>query len=38
LAAPGERWVWRHVFTGDRATNNEAAAHSALRHLADYLQ
>jgi len=38
LATPTERWAWRHLFTGDRAANNESAAHAALLHLADYLQ
>lgn len=38
LAVPGEAWTWRHVFTGDRAANNEAAAHAALAHLIDYLK
>lgn len=37
LATPNERWAWRHLFTGDRAANNEAAAHAALRHLVEYL-
>jgi PncC family amidohydrolase len=38
LAVPDESWAWRHVFTGDRATNNEAAARAALAHLIDYLR
>jgi len=37
LATPTERYAWRHLFTGDRAANNEAAAHAALQHLLDYL-
>ena len=37
LATSTERWAWRHLFTGDRAANNEAAAHASLRHLLDYL-
>ncbi|HOU12306.1 MAG TPA: CinA family protein [Anaerolineae bacterium] len=37
LATPTERWAWRHLFTGDRAANNEFAAYAALRHLAEYL-
>ncbi|HOT92470.1 MAG TPA: CinA family protein [Anaerolineae bacterium] len=37
LATPTERYAWRHLFTGDRLANNEAAAHAALRHLAEYL-
>ncbi|HQE92110.1 MAG TPA: CinA family protein [Anaerolineae bacterium] len=38
LATPTERWAWRHLFTGDRLANNEAAAAAALRHLTDYLE
>ena len=38
LATPTERWAWRHLFTGDRAANNEAAAQAALQHLRDYLR
>ena len=38
LATPTERWAWRHLFTGDRAANNEAAAHAALQHLLVYLR
>lgn len=38
LAVPGEAWAWRHLFTGDRATNNETAAQAALVHLAEYLR
>ncbi|MBN2392258.1 MAG: CinA family protein [Anaerolineae bacterium] len=38
LATPTERRAWRHVFTGDRAANNEAAARAALQHLLDYLR
>lgn len=37
LAVPNETWTWRHLFTGDRAANNEAAAQAALAHLVDYL-
>ncbi len=37
LATPNERWAWRHLFTSDRAANNEAAACAALQHLLDYL-
>jgi PncC family amidohydrolase len=37
LATPTERWAWRHLFTGDRIANKEAAAYATLRHLADYL-
>jgi PncC family amidohydrolase len=38
LATPTERRAWRHLFTGDRTTNNEAAARAALHHLLDYLR
>jgi PncC family amidohydrolase len=38
LATPTERRAWRHLFTGDRSTNNEAAARAALQHLFDYLR
>jgi PncC family amidohydrolase len=38
LATPTERYAWRHFFTGDRAANNEAAAHAALQHLLDYVR
>ena len=38
LATPTEHWAWRHCFTDDRATNNEAAAHAALQHLLNYLR
>ena len=38
LAAPTERRAWRHLFTGDRAANNEAAARAVLQHLLDYLR
>ena len=38
LATPTERRACRHLFTGDRAANNEAAAHTALQHLLDYLR
>ncbi len=38
LATPTERYAWRHLFTGDRAANNEAAAQAALQHLLDYLR
>ena len=38
LAVPGEAWAWRHIFTGDRTTNNEVAAQSALMHLIEYLR
>lgn len=37
LATPTERYAWRHLFTGNRLANNEAAAYAALRHLAGYL-
>ncbi len=37
LATPTERWAWRHLFTGDRAANNEFASYAALRHLVEYL-
>ena len=38
LATPSERRAWRHLFTGDRTANNEAAAYAALQHLLDYLR
>lgn len=38
LATRSERYAWRHLFTGDRAANNAAAAHAALQHLLDYLR
>ena len=38
LATRSERYAWRHLFTGDRAANNEAAAHTALQHLLNYLR
>ena len=38
LATPIERYAWRHLFTGDRAANNEAAAQAALQHLLDYVR
>ncbi len=38
LATSTERYAWRHLFTGDRIANNEAAAQAALQHLLDYLR
>ncbi|MGC9393600.1 MAG: CinA family protein [Anaerolineae bacterium] len=38
LATPTERRAWRHLFTGDRTANNEAAARTTLQHLLDYLR
>jgi len=38
LAVPDEAWAWRHVFTGNRAANNEAAARAVLAHLINYLR
>lgn len=37
LAVPGERWVWRHVWRGDREANRESSAQAALAHLVQYL-
>lgn len=37
LAVAGERWVWRHVWEGDRAANKGSSARAALVHLAVYL-
>ncbi len=37
LAAPGERWVWRHVWRGDREANRKSSAQAALAHLIQYL-
>ncbi|RLC88466.1 MAG: hypothetical protein DRI37_05155 [Chloroflexi bacterium] len=37
LAVPGERWVWRHVWRGDRRANRESSAQAALAHLVKYL-
>ncbi|MBN1873511.1 MAG: CinA family protein [Anaerolineae bacterium] len=38
LATPTERYAWQHLFAGARVANNEAAAHAALCHLAEYLR
>ena len=38
VAFPGERWIWRHLFTGDRDANNQEAARVTLHHLVDYLR
>lgn len=37
LAAPGERRVWRHVWSGDRTANKAASAQAALEQLAAFL-
>lgn len=37
VALPGERWVWRHRFTGDREANNIQAAQAAMQHVVEYL-
>ncbi len=37
LAVPGERRVWRHLWSGDRTANQAASAQAALEHLAAFL-
>ncbi len=37
LAAPGERRVWRQLWSGDRASNKQASAQAALFYVAAYL-
>ncbi len=38
LATPGERWAWRHQWSGDRTANQISSAEAALEHLKTYLQ
>ena len=38
VAFPDERWIWRHLFTGDREANNQEAARATMQHLVDYLR
>ncbi len=37
LAAPGECWVWQHLWQGDRVQNKASSAQAALEHLRCYL-